>query len=455
MTQLARVGVVVLNHFGGDRTLKCVARIQLSSSSLRNRHIVVVDNGGEPGFATALAGIAPEVRLITLPKNVGFAAGCNAGIRVLDDVEFIALVNNDVLPESGWLERLAEVLARRPGAGAVVPKVLLQARYRPVSLSSSARRPGMTWDRRELGVQLCGARVNGVEMLNSTQLRAGFWGWESNSELGRFAWTDGHGELHVPSRGDQFERLELRLVSTLGRVQVTVASNGSESTLVVDERPRWLPVESPAPAVDVLNNAGTCLHADGTVSDRGYLEVDRGQYERPAEVFGWSGATVLLRTAYLADAGLFDEAFFLYSEDADLSWRGRLLGWSHWYEPSAVVRHEHSATVGEGSALAQHLLARNRLLTLLKNAPLPLLMGSLRRLLADLLAAIRDDVFRRLARGRPPLMSHVTAAVRVLLGFIVRTPAALRSRFTIRQRARIADREIMAWVDCPAVENIT
>lgn len=48
-------------------------------------------------------------------------------------------------------------------------------------------------------------------------------------------------------------------------------------------------------------------------------------------------------------APLFDEAFFAYREDADLSWRGNILGWKTLYVPSAVGYHKR-AVVPENRA---------------------------------------------------------------------------------------------------------
>ncbi len=50
-------------------------------------------------------------------------------------------------------------------------------------------------------------------------------------------------------------------------------------------------------------------------------------------MFAWCGGAVLLRADYLVDVGTFDERFFLYYEDTDLSWRGRHKGWRYQYVP--------------------------------------------------------------------------------------------------------------------------
>ena len=56
-----------------------------------------------------------------------------------------------------------------------------------------------------------------------------------------------------------------------------------------------------------------------------------------------TGAAVMLRIAALADAGLFDEGFFLYFEETELLRRLRGHGWTVWHEPAALVVHAGGA----------------------------------------------------------------------------------------------------------------
>lgn len=119
----------------------------------------------------------------------------------------------------------------------------------------------------------------------------------------------------------------------------------------------------------VIQNAGSMLLTDGSGADRGAGEDDGGQYGAGAEVFAMCGAAVLLARPMLEDVGMFDETFFVYYEDTDLSWRMRLRGWSVWYEPAAVVEHVHAGTNVEWSPHFTFHVDRNRLFMILKNAP--------------------------------------------------------------------------------------
>lgn len=62
-----------------------------------------------------------------------------------------------------------------------------------------------------------------------------------------------------------------------------------------------------------------------------------------------TGAAVLLRRAALSAAGLFDDGFFLYFEEAELQHRMTRAGWHIWHEPAARVVHAHGVSTGLGS----------------------------------------------------------------------------------------------------------
>lgn len=227
----------------------------------------------------------------------------------------------------------------------------------------------------------------------------------------------------------------------------TVAVGGSSTEALVPIHPEWvrLPVGE---LDDVVNSAGTILLADGAIADRGYLEVDDPSFDTPAEVFGWSGAAVLLRRRYLDEVGHFDEPFFLYYEDADLAWRGRLRGWRYTYEPRSVVRHDHSATVGDRSLLATHVAARNRLVMLTKCAPAAMARAAVAAELGQLFDAVLRDLILKPLSLRAPVFRHVVARARVLAGFTAMLPHALRGRRRARSAAGTAalDTELSRWL---------
>ena len=127
---------------------------------------------------------------------------------------------------------------------------------------------------------------------------------------------------------------------------------------------------------DVIDTTGHLLYPDGLNRGRGRLEVDRGQYDQCRTALFPSGAAGLYRRRMLDEIGLFDEAFFLYGDDAELGLRGRRAGWECAFAPRAVAHHHYSRSAGRYSALKAFHVERNRVWVLLKLFPWPLVCAS-------------------------------------------------------------------------------
>lgn len=121
----------------------------------------------------------------------------------------------------------------------------------------------------------------------------------------------------------------------------------------------------------LLDGAGDALRLSGLPYRLGHGEVDRGQFDELARVFGACAAAALYHREMLDEIGLFDEDFGSYCEDGDLAFRARLAGYGCLYVPEAVVYHMGSAsTGGKRSATATRLGTRNSASLLVKNLPL-------------------------------------------------------------------------------------
>jgi len=137
-----------------------------------------------------------------------------------------------------------------------------------------------------------------------------------------------------------------------------------------------------------INSTGICLSRSGAAWDRGLAEPDVGQYDASLEVFGPCAGAALYRKKMLEEIGFFDEDFFLYMEDVDLAFRGRLAGWKCCYVPDARVRHVHGGTLAPGSELAVYYGNRNLLWNVVKNFPRTLLITSMPWIIGRNLAVV-------------------------------------------------------------------
>ena len=176
-----------------------------------------------------------------------------------------------------------------------------------------------------------------------------------------------------------------------------------------------------------ISSAGVALTADGHGMD----------LREPAETtFGFCGGSALLRRAALVAAGGVPGGFFCYYEDTDTAWRLRLAGWRILLVPAARATHKLGASSKPGSWRFHRWNERNRLLTLLRCAPLPVALTQVARFLAITLALPA----RRLRGGEVPDALNYTVGLRlfVFAEVIARVPVTVVARFAIGRRGSVA-----------------
>lgn len=93
-----------------------------------------------------------------------------------------------------------------------------------------------------------------------------------------------------------------------------------------------------------IDSTGDWLSIWGLPYPRGRGEPANDKYDNQTEILAASGGASIFRTQTLRDIGLYDDDFFAYYEDTDLSLRTRLAGWRIVFEPRAFVLHATSTT---------------------------------------------------------------------------------------------------------------
>jgi GT2 family glycosyltransferase len=210
--------------------------------------VIVVDNGSRDDSLEYVNAEHPQVRVIGLGRNTGFAYAANRGVEAAAH-ELVALVNTDVVLEPDWLSRMVATLTGAPEAASVACKML---------------------------------------------------------------------QLRDPS---------------------------------------------------FIYDAGDVLRRDGACDQRGRFQRDDGRWDAPGEVFGACAGAALYRRSAVLSLGGFDERFFAYLEDADLSLRLRMAGWGCRYEP-AVARHAGEGSSHQLAGAHHYLVQRNTMLLVGKAYPL-------------------------------------------------------------------------------------
>jgi GT2 family glycosyltransferase len=120
---------------------------------------------------------------------------------------------------------------------------------------------------------------------------------------------------------------------------------------------------------DLLDGAGDEYHVSGLAWRKYYNHTEKEYGTQPDEVFSaCAAASFYLRDDFLKVNG-FDEAYFSYFEDVDLSFRLRLAGGRCLYVPQATVHHVGSASSGKMSDFVIYHGHRNLVWTYFKNMP--------------------------------------------------------------------------------------
>jgi GT2 family glycosyltransferase len=443
------VRIVVLSFDGSALTAACLTSLRQLDYPQDRYEVLVVDNASIDDSVEMIRRDFAWVDLREELDNHGFAGGCNIGMRDLPaQVDYVALLNNDATVDLPWLRALVDHAESDPKIGAVSAKMLFADRFRGVAVTVPVE-PHPALPKFSIGVKITGVRVDGVAR------------WED------VTWGEGWLTLPITESADDppayfsLKPTEVRVLDVPGTAapkklsmqlsapsprKVTLDAGLGATIVEVTPAPQWFEMDLTAEAFDVINNVGSCLFDGGFGGDRGFLERDHGQYDQRADVFAWCGGAVLLKRAYLDDVGLFDERFFVYYEDTDLSWRGRMLGWNHTYEPGALVRHQHSASSGTTSDVFQFHTTRNRLLLLAKLAPWKVAARAVAVESRYEISFLLTEVVKPILRAGRPAPRRSALQKRILQSYASLLPAMLKDRRDLAKRRKVSDKEIQKWM---------
>jgi GT2 family glycosyltransferase len=116
------VDVVIPAHNGWHLTKTCLEHLRQQTIS---HNVILCDNGSTDQTSDAARRSFPEVRVIELEGNLGFARACNAGARA-GSGEVVVLLNNDVECRADFLERLVAPVRSDPTLGSVTALLLMR-----------------------------------------------------------------------------------------------------------------------------------------------------------------------------------------------------------------------------------------------------------------------------------------------------------------------------------------
>ncbi|HUA13567.1 MAG TPA: glycosyltransferase family 2 protein [Candidatus Sulfotelmatobacter sp.] len=185
-----------------------------------------------------------------------------------------------------------------------------------------------------------------------------------------------------------------------------------------------------------IDSTGDYYTVWGLPYPRGRGEPDINKYDDTGEVFGASGGASLYRVSMLEEIGLFDEAFFAYYEDVDLSFRAQLSGWKVRYTPKAIVYHQIGATSGKIKGFTTYQTIKNLPLLFVKNVPGKYIFKVGWRFTLSQCLFFISAVFR----------GHAWVAIKGSLASVYYLPGALRKRRIIQKNKNVSDQYIWSVI---------
>jgi len=122
---LPTILTVIVNWNGKDDLLECLASIKKLRYPKSNHKVLVVDNGSNDSSCTAVSKIYPEIFMLENKRNIGYVEAVNQGIiyGLNLGVDYIWILNNDVVIQEDALKKLVEIGQQDEKMGVIAPVI--------------------------------------------------------------------------------------------------------------------------------------------------------------------------------------------------------------------------------------------------------------------------------------------------------------------------------------------
>lgn len=176
-----------------------------------------------------------------------------------------------------------------------------------------------------------------------------------------------------------------------------------------------------------FDSTGDYYSTWGIPFPRGRNQVAQGTYLDHEEVFGASGGASLYRTTLLNEIGTFDQRFFAYYEDVDISFRAQLAGWKVRYTPMAVAYHHIGGTSSKMGDFTRYHSIKNFLILYTKDMPAQLYW----KYLPTFLYQFARTTARSILDRKPHVWLHAVGSFCIMLPGILKDRRAIQKKRTL------------------------
>jgi len=188
----------------------------------------------------------------------------------------------------------------------------------------------------------------------------------------------------------------------------------------------------------IIDGVGILINEVGQARSIDWQEKDKGQYNSEQYIFGATGGASLFRRESFVKLGLFDENYFMYSEEVDFAFRAQFQRYKSIFCPEAKVFHKHKATAKKFSAHVEYWQFRNMTQTIVKDFPVSILFKKWRWL--KIILVHLNTIFFQLRNGYfwPPVLAD--------LWILFHLPQLLHERKRIQSSRKVSDEYIESFM---------
>lgn len=119
-----KAAIIILN-WNGRKMLETFLP-SVTQHTTGNHHVIVADNGSTDDSIEFLKAHYPQVQLIPMDKNYGFAGGYNRAIaQIQDDYDYFCLLNDDVEVTDNWIDPILLAMEKDETIAFAQPKLMM------------------------------------------------------------------------------------------------------------------------------------------------------------------------------------------------------------------------------------------------------------------------------------------------------------------------------------------
>jgi GT2 family glycosyltransferase len=410
------VSIIIVNYNGKkylDTLFDSLGNLPKSPVSFE---VVFVDNKSSDDSVKVAEQYKDRIgnlKIVASGDNRGFAGGNNLGASHAEG-EYLVFLNNDTRVDENWLYELYSG-CKKESVGIASSKLLFFHDYVKIETR--------TIDKFMMGSRL---KINGKDVDIDPKFCRNLL-YEKNQMV-----CFGHSSFYVPLiDGIVDYNIEIDILNSTGVDKIVVEGNEKEV-----HNPGKIRINIDRNSVvqykkTLIQNAGSGIDDNYNGYDIGFCEEDSGQYDEPVKLNNACGASMMIRKSDFERAGGFDEYFFMYYEDTDLSYKVKELGMDIYYVPTSIVRHIHTGSSKEWSPFFIYHVFRNRLLFILRHYPVRVFIKQFAKYSFSVARSILGNDQREVKKAK----------LRALLAVVMKIPQYyVKKRKKIQLRRRMQDK---------------